>query len=326
VPDVPGGIASDEILMSALVVVSPDEAASQQFKSSLNRLYEGFNAPDSAVDPIQIVRRYDRIEDREIIAFIAAGLAFGRVASVMASVEAMCKVLGRSPASFVQAFDPARHGAPLRPLVHRWTRGADFVALLWILRRLIEESGSLEQSFADGLSSGAVDVKSAIESFSTRVRAIDLRPAYGRVPRKPGVYYFFARPSTGAACKRLNLFLRWMVRHDAIDPGGWTAIHSSQLVVPLDTHTIRVGRCLRLTRRVTPGWQMASEITAGLRRFDPDDPVRYDFALCHLSMMGGCGFGNSRGNGQCPLRGACRPVQRQRSKGKERVAKCEPTL
>jgi uncharacterized protein (TIGR02757 family) len=314
VPDVPGRSTRDEILMSALVMVGPGAAASNQFRSSLNRLYEGFNAPDSAVDPIQIVRRYDRIEDREIIAFIAAGLAFGRVASVMASVEAVCRVLGPSPSSFVLAFDPARHGAPLRPLVHRWTRGADFVALLWVLRRLIEESGTLERSFADGLSPGAVDVRPVIESFSTRARAIDLRPAYGRVPGKPGVYYFFARPSTGAACKRLNLFLRWMVRRDAIDPGGWTAISPGQLVVPLDTHTIRVGRCLRLTRRVTPGWQMASEITAGLRKFDPDDPVRYDFALCHLSMMGGCGFGSRRGNGQCPLRGHCRPGQKAKGR------------
>jgi hypothetical protein len=85
----------------------------------------------------------------------------------------------------------------------------------------------------------------------------------------------------------LNLFLRWMVRRDATDPGGWTMIPARQLVVPLDTHTIRVGKCLRFTRRVSPGWKMAAEITEALRAFDPDDPVRYDFALCHLSMMGG---------------------------------------
>jgi uncharacterized protein (TIGR02757 family) len=242
-------------------------------------------------------------------------LAFGRVASVMASVEAVSRVLGESPSSFVRGFDPARHGAPLRPLVHRWTRGDDFVALLWILRRLIEDSDTLERSFTLGLASEASDVKMAIEAFSTRARAIDLRPAYGRVPQKPGVYYFFARPSTGAACKRLNLFLRWMVRRDAIDPGGWTSISPRQLVVPLDTHTIRVGRCLRLTRRATPGWHMASEITAGLRTFDPDDPVRYDFALCHLSMMGACGFGARQGNRECPLREACRPMQRHKAQG-----------
>jgi hypothetical protein len=147
-------------------------------------------------------------------------------------------------------------------------------------------------------------------------RETPLAPAYGRVPRKPGVFYFFARPSTGAACKRLNLFLRWMVRQDAIDPGGWNQVAPRQLVVPLDTHTIRTGRCLKLTRRATPGWLMAAEITESLRRLDPGDPVRYDFALCHLGMMGNCGFRTKQGDRQCPLRGCCRPGNRPKAKGR----------
>jgi uncharacterized protein (TIGR02757 family) len=123
------------------------------------------------------------------------------------------------------------------------------------------------------------------------------------------VCYFFTRPSTGSACKRLNLFLRWMSRTDGVDAGGWTLVPRRQLVVPLDTHTIRVGRCLRLTRRASPGWKMAAEITAALRVLDPDDPVRYDFALCHLSMMGACGWHTRRGNARCPLRDHCRPAR-----------------
>jgi uncharacterized protein (TIGR02757 family) len=287
-------------------------SAAPPVKPLLDRLYESFNAPDSVADPIQIVRRYDRVGDREIVAFVASALAFGRVASVMASVEAVCRVLGESPAAFVRAFDPALDGGPLKPLVHRWTRGPDFVAMLWILRQLIEEHGSLERAVAAGLAPEHSDVGPALESFSSRARGIPLRPAYGRVPKKPGVFYFFARPSTGGACKRLNLFLRWMVRRDGVDPGGWTMVSPSQLVVPLDTHTIRTGKCLRLTRRVTPGWRMAAEITDSLRRLDPDDPVRYDFALCHLSMMGNCGYGGKQGNRQCPLRGCCRPKGRIR--------------
>ncbi|HYN09382.1 MAG TPA: TIGR02757 family protein [Vicinamibacterales bacterium] len=285
------------------------------FKPALDRLYDSFNAPDSAVDPIQIVRRYPRVDDREIVAFIAAGLAFGRVASVMTSVEAVCRVLGPSPAEFLREFDPARDGAPLLPLVHRWTKGRDFVALLWILKGLIAEHGSIERAFASGLTSQATDVGEALESLAARARSVPLGPAYGRVPRQPGVFYFFARPSTGAACKRLNLFLRWMVRTDAVDPGGWTLVAPRQLVVPLDTHTIRTGRCLRLTRRSTPGWLMASDITASLRALDPDDPVRYDFALCHLSMMGACGFGSRQGDQQCPLRGCCKPRIRPKAIG-----------
>jgi uncharacterized protein (TIGR02757 family) len=276
-------------------------------KSSLNRLYASFNHPESAFDPIQVVRRYERLDDREVVGFLASGLAFGRVASVVQSIEAVCRLLGPAPAAFVRRFEPGRDGRPFRALVHRWTRGEDLIAVLWILRRLIEEHGSIEASVAQGLNPAAADIGDALEQFSTRARRIDLRPAYGRQPRTPGAWYFFTRPSTGSACKRLNLFLRWMVRKDGVDPGGWTRVPARQLIVPLDTHTIRVGRCLRLTRRVSPGWKMAVDITAALRAFDPEDPVRYDFALCHLSMMGNCGYGTKQGDTQCPLRGHCKP-------------------
>jgi uncharacterized protein (TIGR02757 family) len=283
-------------------------------KSTLDRLYAGFNAPDAALDPIQIVRRYEAVPDREVVAFVAAGLAFGRVASVMQSVEALCRVLGPEPARFVRGFDPARDGRRLMPLVHRWTRGPDFVALLWILRRLLHEHGSLEQAVAAGLAPGAPIISDALDAFAAAALDGDLRPAYGaHVPARPGVCYFFPRPSAGSACKRLNLFLRWMVRRDRVDPGGWTRITPAQLVVPLDTHTIRVGRCLRLTRRVSPGWKMATDITDALRAFDRDDPVRYDFSLCHLSMMGACGWRTRKGSADCPLREHCRPEKPPRS-------------
>jgi len=141
--------------------------------------------------------------------------------------------------------------------------------------------------------------------------ALDVAAAYGRQrsrARTPlGVCYFFPRPSAGSGCKRLNLFLRWMVRHDALDLGVWSRISPAKLIVPLDTHVIRVGRCLRLTKYVSPGWPMARQITASLRALDPDDPVKYDFALCHLGMMNACGFGRSQRDAQCPLRGLCQP-------------------
>ena len=93
-------------------------------------------------------------------------------------------------------------------------------------------------------------------------------------------------------------------------------MHRRQLIVPLDTHTIRLGRCLRLTRRASPGWKMAVDITAALRRFDPEDPVRYDFALCHLGMMGACGYGTAVGHAHCPLKGLCRPRGGQKPKAR----------
>jgi uncharacterized protein (TIGR02757 family) len=290
----------------------------RDLKTSLERLYVTFNHPESAFDPVQVVRRYWRLEDREVVAFIAAGLAFGRVQSIVASIESMCRVLGDAPAAFVRCFDPGRDGKPLHSLVHRWTRGRDFVALVWMLRRVLEVHGSLERAFAKANDPTAPDIGPAIETFCRDGRAIDFRPAYGRVPKAPGVFYFLARPSTGSACKRINLFLRWMVRQDQVDPGGWTSVPARQLVVPLDTHIIRTGRCLGLTRRTTPGWKMAAEITAALRACDPADPVRYDFALCHLSMMGMCGFGTGKGSEGCPLKTICKVKGRGQGKLKGR--------
>jgi uncharacterized protein (TIGR02757 family) len=143
--------------------------------------------------------------------------------------------------------------------------------------------------------------------------ALDLREVYGRrVPKRMGVCYFFPRPSAGSACKRLNLFLRWMARRDEVDLGAWRSIPPSKLIVPLDTHVIRLGRCLRLTRYTSPGWKMAAEITASLRAIDPVDPVRFDFSLCHVGMMNACGFGRRQGDAQCPLKGNCHPARGSR--------------
>lgn len=289
----------------------------------LDELYRGFDHVESATDPVHIVRKYTTREDREIVGFCAAALAFGRVASVLQSIEALLDVMGPHPAAFVRRFDPVRHAARIEPLVHRWIRGQDLVALLLIVRGMVEECGSLERCFMAGDDPASPDIGPALDAFCARALQTDIREAYGsRVPERPGVCYFFPRPSAGSACKRLNLFLRWMVRRDAIDMGAWTHVSPSRLVVPLDTHVIRLGRCLRLTRYATPGWKMAAEITASLRAIDPVDPVRFDFSLCHVGMMGACGYGRAQGDRQCPLRGACHPRPAARAKRKMQNAKC----
>jgi uncharacterized protein (TIGR02757 family) len=279
-------------------------------KPVLDRLYADFNYPDSAMDPIQIVRRYTRQEDREVVGFVSAALAFGRVSSVLQSIERVLAVLGPAPAAYLRRFDPRRDAGAFHGIVHRWIRERDIVALVWVLKQMADGAGSIEEFFLQGDQPSSEDVQGALDSFSTRALALDLKTAYGRVPKRPGVCYFFSRPSAGSACKRLNLFLRWMVRRDALDLGVWSRVTPARLIVPLDTHVIRVGRCLRLTRYTSPGWRMARDITASLRAFDPADPVKYDFALCHLGMMNACGFSRAQADSQCPLRGACRPLQR----------------
>ena len=273
----------------------------------LDRLYHDYNREESATDPVHLVRPFPDPADREIAGFCAAALAFGRVASVINSITTLLQIMGPHPASFVRRFDPGAPHPELRAMVHRWTRGADLVALLWILRQMLEQRGSVEAFFADGYAPEHPDVGPALDSFSTRALALDMRQAYGRVPKRPGVCYFFPRPSAGSACKRLNLFLRWMIRDDEVDLGVWTRIPASKLVVPLDTHIIRLGKCLRLTRYNSAGWKMAADITASLRALEPADPVRFDFSLCHVGMMNACGYGRAQGDSQCPLKGLCRP-------------------
>jgi len=283
------------------------ESRSARIEAALDRLYADFNFQDSVTDPIWRVRRFPRNEDREIVGFIAAALAFGRVQSILNSIDGMLAVMGESPSAFVTGFEPARHRDVFTHLVHRWTNGADFAALVWILRQMIERSGSIENFFAEGLAPNAVDIGDALQSFSTRALALDVSAVYGRKRPKPGVAYFFSRPSSGGACKRLNLFLRWMVRHDSVDLGVWKKVRPAQLIIPVDTHVIRVGRCLQLTRKKSPGWRMAADITASLRALDPDDPIKFDFSICHIGMMNACGFGKRQGDAHCPLKGCCVP-------------------
>jgi len=287
------------------------------FAPRLEDLYRTFDHVNSASDPVHIVRRYTAPEDREVVAFCAAALAFGRVASVLNSIETLLAAMGPHPARFVRSFDPARDRAAIDPVVHRWIRGRDLVALLLILQRMLCEAGSIERFFVAGDDPMTPDIGPALDAFSARALETNLRPAYGRLPKRAGVCFFFPRPSAGSACKRLNLFLRWMVRRDQIDFGTWTLVSPSRLIIPLDTHVIRLGRCLGLTRHGTPNWKMAAEITASLRAINPIDPVRYDFSLCHVGMMNACGYGRAQRDRQCPLRGICRPAAQPRKSATE---------
>ena len=306
--------------MAPHVARSAGHSALSRLRDHLEPLYASFNHERSATDPIELVRPYADPADREIAGFISAGLAFGNVVSVMQSVRAVLERMGPSPAAYVRRFDPKVDGHGFATFVHRWTRGVDVVALLWVLRQMLDRAGSIEGFFAEGDDPSAPDISGALESFTTRALALDLRRAYGRVPARPGVAYFFTRPSQGSACKRLNLFLRWMVRRDAVDLGVWSSVDVGRLIVPLDTHVIRLGRCLGLTTCTSPGWRMAADITRTLRTLDARDPVRFDFSLCHVGMMGSCGFGERRGSAQCPLKEVCRPRTRSRQSGRHVTA------
>ena len=186
-------------------------------KERLDALYASFNHVDSATDPIQIVRRYEQPADREVVGFCAAALAFGRVASVLQSIERLVAIMGPSPAGFVRGFEPARQRAALEPLVHRWTRGRDLVALIIILQRMLER-GSIEEFFLDGCDPAMVDVSHALESFSI-VRSRSIAGVWH--PAKPPVRgVFLSRRRSELQAPEPVSAMDGAERHRRFWPGG----------------------------------------------------------------------------------------------------------
>jgi uncharacterized protein (TIGR02757 family) len=177
-------------------------------KAELDRLYADYNRADAAADPVHLVRPYPDPADREIAGFLAAALAFGRVAGLLQSIARALAVLGPRPAAFVRDFHPVRDRAAFRGLGHRWIRGADVAALIGVLKAMLDRAGSIEGFFLEGYDPAAPDLERAIDSFARR--ALLAAPSH-----RPRLRFFFPQPAAGSACKRTNLFLRWMVRRDA---------------------------------------------------------------------------------------------------------------
>jgi len=254
-------------------------------KTLLDRAYNEYDARWIEPDPVQFVWRYDRLGDREIAGLVASALAYGNVGQIKKSVERVLKLLGKAPARAIDRLDTARTIEALGDFKHRFNNAADVACLLVFLREMRRAEGSVEGFFAPG---GVVtDVRSALESFVERSLALPRDGIYGSgtLPADAGVRFFFPSPKDGSACKRISLFLRWMVRSDSVDPGGWTCVPRSRLLIPLDAHIINISRRARLTRRISPGWKMAEDITATLRACDPEDPVKYDFALHRMGLF-----------------------------------------
>ena len=260
---------------------------SDELRRRLDDLYARYDHRFVDPDPLELVRAQEGSEDREVVGFLAAGLAFGNVRQIKRSIAAVLEVLGPSPARAVRRLDPGEAARRLRGFKHRWSDGRDVACLLFFLRQILEAKGSIEAFFTAGGAAGGGDVGESLSSFSERALALDHGGLYRgrRLPADAGVRYFFTSPADGSACKRLNLFLRWMVRRDSVDLGLWSAIAPAALVIPLDTHIYNVARRVRLTRYKSPGWAMATDITRRLRAFDPLDPVKYDFAFHRMGLF-----------------------------------------
>lgn len=237
-------------------------------------------------------RRYADPGDREVAGLFAAALAYGRADVFKPQLEAVVARMGPSPARFCQAFAADPRPDAFAGFRYRFNRPEDVAALAAATGHVRRLHGSLGARFAALLREerAAPDpLRAALARFARELR--DAEPAARALGRRGprGLLHLLPDAGGAGACKRWNLYLRWMVRGpDAVDLGVWTGVPRSLLVVPLDTHVARVARNLGLTARRDMTWRTAAEITASLRRLDPDDPVRFDFALCHLGMSGAC--------------------------------------
>jgi len=238
-------------------------------------------------DPVHFVHRYATLEDREIVALIASALAFGNVKALCAKIEDALGRLGPRVASV--ADDPEEVRKRLSGWKHRVYRDRDLASLVVGARRVQRAHGSLGAALEAKLARGS-DLREALSAWAAEIRE---KGEFGEAkgseePPGRGAEHILPDPGKGSAVKRLMLFLRWMARPaDGVDLGLWT-LSPSRLLVPVDTHIHKLSMNLGLTERKNVSWKAAEEITASLRRLDPDDPVKYDFSLCHLGMLQGC--------------------------------------
>jgi uncharacterized protein (TIGR02757 family) len=269
----------------------------EQLKEFLETKYLQYNQPDFiSSDPISIPHQFKKKEDIEISAFLAATIAWGQRITILKNAKLLLSMMDNNPHDFILNFtkDDLK---PFEKFYHRTFNGHDAQFFLTSLQNIYRHQGGLEKIFKappppkGGRKTSvyqATRVSIASPSFGgvgeaiIHARSLFFQPEHFKRTEK-----HFSDPKQKSAAKRINMFLRWMVRKDknGVDFGIWKSISASQLICPLDVHSGRVARKLGLLKRKQNDWQAAEELTTSLRRFDPNDPVKYDFALFGLGVF-----------------------------------------
>jgi len=236
-------------------------------------------------DPLQFVYNYSAAGDMEIAAFLAAALAYGRVRQIEKSLTDLFERMGPSPGCFTRNFD-ARKRAVLKDFKHRFTSGDDISDLLDLFKKVLTKRGSIENFFAQFHNPHDKNIIPALSEFCDTL--MDMHVRIHKSPASRGLRYLLSNPAAGSACKRLNLFLRWMVRDDDVDPGLWKSIDKGKLIVPVDVHMARLCTILGFYNQKTVSLKTAVTITRAFAQIEPADPVKYDFALSRVGILENC--------------------------------------
>jgi len=271
--------------MRTMTANPPRVAAAAQLeklKAVLDKLYDRYNRRELIKpDPLQFVYEYSKPADMEITGLLAACLAYGRVEQIENSLRNLLGRMGRSPFEFVLNFTH-RDRAGLKNFKHRFNSGDDISDLFVLLRNVLVKYGSIERFFLLGLCPADENTIPALSRFCDSL--LEMHPG----PRSKGLAFLLAGPNHGGAAKRLNLFLRWMVRSDDVDTGLWRSVDKSKLIVPIDVHMSRLCRILGFHNHNIVSLKTAVEITRNFAEITPLDPVKYDFALSRIGILENC--------------------------------------
>ena len=244
----------------------------------LEKLYQKYNHKKFIPpDPLQFVYCYKNKADMEIAGFLAALFAYGAVEQIENFLACLLGKMGKNPADFIKNFS-AKDKKLFENLKYRFNTADDIINLLSTLKKTLNKFGSLENLFLAGFDSQDENIIPAATKFIRALNAGD----------SPGLKFLLSDPANGGTCKRLFLFLRWMVRNDEVDAGLWKTIDRAKLIAPVDVHIGRLSRILGLHSKKTINLKTALEITADLRKINPADPVKYDFALCRIGILENC--------------------------------------
>ena len=238
-----------------------------------------FNTPDFIVaDPISVPHQFDDPADIEITAFWIAMLAWGQRKTILNKAAELIELMEGQPARFIRTHTPDDR-ARFLDFKHRTFQATDTLYFLEFLQQHYQQHESLESAFTDGMRPDDETTEPGLRHFHEYFFSLPDAPQRTRK--------HVATPARKSSCKRLNMFLRWMVRCDdcGVDFGLWQNIRPAQLIIPLDVHVDRIARQLGLLKRKQTDWLSAVELTTRLRRFDPTDPVKYDFALFGMGVL-----------------------------------------
>jgi uncharacterized protein (TIGR02757 family) len=255
----------------------------KRLKEKLNYHYKAFDRTKIEPDPLQFLHGYKNPADIEFIGFTASVFAYGSVKQIIKIMEKITGITGPEPLKFLLETNRAELTKIFSGCAYRFYTSYDVATMFVALKSIYEKYGLLKNLFLSNYNAEDENLRRAISAFRSGFIA-----AAANEKRKLTRGFLFMLPDSesGSACKRMNLFLRWMVRKDELDFGLWSEIPPSKLVIPVDTHVARICKQINLTKRKNSDWKMAEEITANLKICDSSDPVKYDFAICHIGMRG----------------------------------------